>query len=66
MDQLPEIKRKIKILWRPTDWKNKGSLMVSKVRSAGVECPSRDVKRKKIVWLRVAEWGIGLLKNKVS
>ena len=40
--------------------------MVSKVRSAGVECPSRDVKRKKIVWLRVAEWGIGLLKNKVS
>ena len=46
--------------------------MVSKVGSAGVECPSRDVKKKKKkkkknnVWLRVAEWEIGLLKNKES
>ena len=40
--------------------------MVSKVRSAGVECSSRDVKKIKNVWLRVAEWEIGLLKNKES
>ena len=47
--------------------------MVSKVGSAGVECSSRDVKKKKKkekeetnVWLRVEEWEIGLLKNNNS